>query len=82
MTLPFKNVTIMKIIRINNEFHSAFKKMCLANRVTITQGAEKLIKEALKKGTFSEVKENVYKKIQELDNTFRSWMRQQEKKAS
>lgn len=70
----------MKIIRINNEIHAAFKKMCFVNKVTITQGAEKLIKDALKKGTFAEVKENVFKKLQELDNTFRSWMRQQEKK--
>lgn len=70
----------MKIIRISNEIHASFKKMCLVNKVTITQGAEKLIKDALKKGTFAELKENVFKKLQELDNTFRSWMRQQEKK--
>lgn len=69
----------MKIIRINNELHSAFKEMCRINKVTITQGCEKLISEALKKGVFTEVKQNVFKKIQELDNTFRSWMRKHEK---
>ncbi|MFP4022995.1 MAG: hypothetical protein ACLFVR_00610 [Thiohalospira sp.] len=69
----------MKIIRINNELHSAFKEMCRINKVTLTQGCEKLISEALKKGVFTEVKQNVFKKIQELDNTFRSWMRKHEK---
>jgi len=69
----------MKIIRINNELHSAFKEMCRINKVTITQGCEKLIKEALKKGVFTEVKQNVFNKIQELDNTFRAWMRKHEK---
>jgi hypothetical protein len=68
-----------KVIRISPELHQDFKNMCKANELTLSQGADTLIKRALKQGTFSEVKESVFKKIAELDKTFRSWMKQQEK---
>jgi hypothetical protein len=68
----------MKIIRVNNELHFAFKNMCKANKLTIQQGIEKLIKEALRRGSFNHVKKDVYTSIQELNNTFKAWMRKQE----
>ena len=69
----------MKIIRISNESHSAFKDLCIREKKGLTDGAEIIISKALKRGTLSEVKKDVFSQIQSLENTFRSWMKQQEK---
>jgi len=69
----------MKIIRIHNDLHAEFKKMCRIQKVTLTKGTEILVQSALKKGTFQEVDKSVFKKLQEIENLFRSWMRKQEK---
>lgn len=45
----------------------------------LTDGAEIIISKALKRGTLNEVKKDVFSQIQSLENTFRSWMKQQEK---
>ena len=68
-----------KILRISKETHSAFKDLCIREKKTLTEGAEIIIAKTLKQGTLSEVKKNVYTQIQGLENTFRSWMKQQEK---
>lgn len=69
----------MKIIRISNETHSAFKKLCLRENKKLSEGAEIVIASTLKRGTLKEVKKSVYTQIQSLENTFRAWMKQQEK---
>jgi len=69
----------MKIIRVSNELHAEFKKMCQLHKLTLNQGVEKLITQALKQGTFKEVPQSVFKKLKEIENLFRSWMRTQEK---
>lgn len=68
----------MKIIRISNETHSAFKNLCIREKKGLTDGAEILIANALKRGSLNEVKKDVFTQIQSLENTFRSWMKQQE----
>jgi len=69
----------MKIIRVSNELHAEFKKLCQLHKLTLNQGIEKLITQALKQGTFKEVPQSVFKKLKEIENLFRSWMRTQEK---
>ena len=69
----------MKIIRVSNELHAEFKKLCQLHKLTLNQGVEKLITQALKQGTFKEVPQSVFKKLKEIENLFRSWMRTQEK---
>jgi DNA-binding transcriptional regulator GbsR (MarR family) len=69
----------MKIIRVSNELHAEFKKMCQLHKLTLNQGVEKLISQALKQGTFKEVPQSVFKKLKDIENLFRSWMRTQEK---
>lgn len=68
-----------KIIRISKETHSAFKDLCIREKKGITEGAEIIISRTLKQGTLLDVKKNVFSQIQGLENTFRSWMKQQEK---
>ena len=69
----------MKIIRISNESHAEFKKLCKTQKLTLNQGAEKLIQNALKNGTVAEPPKSVFKKLREIENLFRSWMKTQEK---
>jgi hypothetical protein len=69
----------MKIIRISNETHSAFKNLCIREKKGLTEGTEIIIAGTLKRGTLKEVKKDVFSQIQSLENTFRSWMKQQEK---
>lgn len=76
---PYQNFKHMKIIRISNESHSAFKDLCIREKKGLTDGAEIIISKALKRGTLNEVKKDVFSQIQSLENTFRSWMKQQEK---
>lgn len=69
-----------KIIRISTPLHNEYKKLVSQfPTLTLSSATEILIGYALKRGEIEESKETAYKAVKELDQTFRKWMRQQEK---
>lgn len=69
-----------KIIRISPELHAEFKNLVKKNPdLNLSLATEILIKDALKRGEVKESNQTAYKAVKELDQTFRKWMRQQEK---
>ena len=69
-----------KIIRISPELHAEFKNLVKKHPdLNLSLATEILIKEALKRGEIKESNQTAYKAVKELDQTFRKWMRQQEK---
>ncbi|MDR2950280.1 MAG: hypothetical protein LBV71_13880 [Prevotella sp.] len=69
-----------KIIRISPTLHAEFKNLVKKHSdLNLSLATEILIKDALKRGEIKESNQTAYKAIKELDQTFRKWMRQQEK---
>lgn len=70
-----------KIIRVSETTHSDFKNLVAKfPDFNISTATEELIRIALKRGQIAISKnENAYDAVKELDQTFRKWMRQQEK---
>ena len=70
-----------KIIRVSETTHADFKALVAKfPEFNISTATEELIRIALKRGQIKISKnENAYDAVKELDQTFRKWMRQQEK---
>ena len=69
-----------KIIRISASLHSEYKELVSRfPKLTLSTATELLIKKALKRGEIEKSEKNAYDAVKELDQTFRKWMRQQEK---
>lgn len=69
-----------KIIRISASLHSEYKELVSKfPKLTLSTATEVLIKNALKHGEIEKSEKNAYDAVKELDETFRKWMRQQEK---
>ncbi|MBD8348959.1 hypothetical protein [Dysgonomonas sp. HGC4] len=69
-----------KIIRISASLHCEYKELVSRfPKLTLSTATELLIKKALKRGEIEDSKDTAYKAVKELDQTFRKWMRQQEK---
>jgi len=70
-----------KIIRVSETTHVDFKALVAKfPEFNISTATEELIRIALKRGQIKISKnENAYDAVKELDQTFRKWMRQQEK---
>lgn len=69
-----------KIIRISATLHQEYKELvsCFPN-LTLSSSTEILIKQALKRGEIEKSEKTAYDAVKALDETFRKWMRQQEK---
>ncbi|MBK5722082.1 hypothetical protein JGH11_14485 [Dysgonomonas sp. Marseille-P4677] len=69
-----------KIIRISASLHNEYKELVSRfPKLTLSTATELLIKKALKRGEIEKSEKNAYDAVKELDETFRKWMRQQEK---
>lgn len=69
-----------KIIRISASLHSEYKELVSKfPKLTLSTATEVLIKKALKHGEIEKSEKNAYDAVKKLDETFRKWMRQQEK---
>jgi hypothetical protein len=70
-----------KIIRVSETTHADFKALVAKfPEFNISTATEEMIRIALKRGQIKISKnENAYDAVKELDQTFRKWMRQQEK---
>ncbi|MDR1503230.1 MAG: hypothetical protein LBT43_12345 [Prevotella sp.] len=69
-----------KIIRISASLHSEYKGLVSKfPKLTLSTATEVLIRKALKHGEIEKSEKNAYDAVKELDQTFRKWMRQQEK---
>lgn len=69
-----------KIIRISASLHSEYRELVSKfPKLTLSTATEVLIRKALKRGEIEKSEKNAYDAVKELDETFRKWMRQQEK---
>lgn len=69
-----------KIIRISASLHSDYKELVSKfPKLTLSTATEVLIRKALKRGEIEKSEKNAFDAVKELDETFRKWMRQQEK---
>lgn len=69
-----------KIIRISATLHQEYKELVSRfPNLTLSSSTEILIKQALKRGEIEKSEKTAYDAVKALDETFRKWMRQQEK---
>ena len=68
-----------KIVRVNYKIHASFKDLAKRHGKKLNEAAEIVFASSIKRDTIEEVKENAYSAIKELDKTFRSWMKTQER---
>lgn len=69
-----------KIIRISAPLHQEYKELVSRfPNLTLSSSTEILIKQALKRGEIEKSEKTAYDAVKALDETFRKWMRQQEK---
>lgn len=69
-----------KIIRISAPLHQEYKELVSRfPNLTLSSSTEILIRQALKRGEIKKSEKTAYDAVKALDETFRKWMRQQEK---
>ncbi|WP_101688935.1 hypothetical protein [Dysgonomonas massiliensis] len=69
-----------KIIRISAPLHQEYKELVSRfPNLTLSSSTEILIRQALKRGEIEKNEKTAYDAVKALNETFRKWMRQQEK---
>lgn len=69
-----------KIIRVSAPLHQEYKELVSRfPNLTLSSSTEILIRQALKRGEIEKSEKTAYDAVKALDETFRKWMRQQEK---